>query len=129
MTHPRRTVIVAAAVILAFAGASPAQVRRLAEMNTKQIRSLDRAKTAVLIPGGILEEHGPYLPCFNDGYWNEWFARRLAEAIVARPGWTALVFPTIPSERAGPTRSDAAMHSPAPMPSALRPSEPCSWTS
>ncbi len=96
MAHRRSTAIVAAAVLLGFAGASPAQVRRLAEMNTEEIRSLDRAKTAVLIPGGILEEHGPYLPCFNDGYWNEWLTRRLAEAIVARPGWTALVFPTIP---------------------------------
>ncbi len=95
--EPRhRTATIAAAMILGFAGASAAQVRRLAEMNTEEIRSLDRAKTAVLIPGGILEEHGPYLPSFADGYWNEWLTQRLAEGIVARPGWTALVFPTIP---------------------------------
>lgn len=29
----------------------------LEKMNTEQIRSLDRNKTAVLIPGGVLEEH------------------------------------------------------------------------
>jgi hypothetical protein len=39
-----------------------AQVLRIAEMNTQQIRALNLQKTVVLIPGGILEEHGPYLP-------------------------------------------------------------------
>ena len=38
-----------------------AQILRIGEMNTQQIRALDLAKTVVLIPGGILEEHGPYL--------------------------------------------------------------------
>jgi hypothetical protein len=47
------------------------QVYRLAELNTDQIRALDRAKTLILLPGGILEEHGPYLPSYTDGYLNE----------------------------------------------------------
>ena len=38
-----------------------AQVVRIAEMNTRQIRALNLQKTVVVIPGGILEEHGPYL--------------------------------------------------------------------
>jgi hypothetical protein len=33
-----------------------AEIYRLAEMNTGQIRRLDRNKTAVLLPGGILEQ-------------------------------------------------------------------------
>jgi creatinine amidohydrolase/Fe(II)-dependent formamide hydrolase-like protein len=74
----------------------PAQVLQLAELNTEQIRALDKEKTIVLIPGGILEQHGPYLPSYTDGYRNEWATRELAQAIAARPGWTALVFPTIP---------------------------------
>ena len=73
-----------------------AQILELAELNTRQITSLDRAKTVVIIPGGILEEHGPYLPSFTDGYHNVGLARRLAEAVVARPGWTAVMFPVIP---------------------------------
>lgn len=73
-----------------------AQVLRVAELNASQIRALDRAHTAVILPGGILEEHGPYLPSYTDGYGNERIARNLAEGIVARPGWTALVFPVIP---------------------------------
>jgi creatinine amidohydrolase/Fe(II)-dependent formamide hydrolase-like protein len=48
------------------------------------------------MPGGVIEEHGPYLPSFTDGFMNEWWTERLAEAIVARPGWTALVFPMLP---------------------------------
>jgi creatinine amidohydrolase/Fe(II)-dependent formamide hydrolase-like protein len=73
-----------------------AQVLDLREMNTDQIRALDRQKTAVIIPGGILEEHGPYLPSYTDGYVNERLARDLADAIVARPGWAAVMFPPIP---------------------------------
>lgn len=33
-----------------------AQVLQVAELNTEQIKALDRAKTAVIIPGGI--SHG-----------------------------------------------------------------------
>lgn len=72
------------------------QIYKIAEMNTRQIRALDLQKTVVLIPGGILEEHGPYLPSFTDGYADEAYTRELAKAIVARPGWVALVFPQIP---------------------------------
>jgi creatinine amidohydrolase/Fe(II)-dependent formamide hydrolase-like protein len=50
----------------------------------------------VILPGGVLEEHGPYLPAFTDGYLNERWAREIADAVAARPGWTALVFPMLP---------------------------------
>jgi creatinine amidohydrolase len=73
-----------------------AQVQQLADMNTRQIQALDRQRTVVLIPGGILEEHGPYLPSYTDGYAIEAYTRTLASAIVARPGWTVVVFPQIP---------------------------------
>ena len=45
-----------------------AQILRIGEMNTQQIHALDLAKTVILIPGGILEEHDPYLPSYADGY-------------------------------------------------------------
>lgn len=82
-------------VVLAPAAAR-AQIYRAAEMNTKQFEALDRARTVVLLPGGILEQHGPYLPSYSDGYLNEWLTQRLAEAVVARPGWAAVVFPPVP---------------------------------
>jgi len=65
-------------------------------MNTRQIQALDLQKTVVLIPGGILEEHGPYLPSYADGYADDAYTRELAKAIVARPGWTVVLFPQIP---------------------------------
>ena len=73
-----------------------AQIHHVARMNTEQIRALDRAKTVVILPGGILEEHGPFLPSFTDGYMNEAVTATLAQAIIARPDWQVLIFPTIP---------------------------------
>ncbi len=78
-----------------------AQVLDLRTLNTDQIRALDRSRTVVVIPGGILEEHGPYMPSYIDGYWSERAARDLAEAIAARPGWTALLFPPVPLGQGG----------------------------
>ena len=82
--------------IFAPAGAAKAQIHHVTKMNSEQIQALDRSRTVVLLPGGILEQHGPYLPSFSDGYINESVTQRLAEAIVARKGWKALIFPTIP---------------------------------
>jgi len=73
-----------------------AQIVRIGEMNTQQIQALDLLKTVVLIPGGILEEHGPYLPSYTDGYADDAYTRELAKAVVARPGWTVVLFPQIP---------------------------------
>jgi creatinine amidohydrolase/Fe(II)-dependent formamide hydrolase-like protein len=73
-----------------------AQIVQMGEMNTEQIRALDLAKTVILIPGDLLEEHGPYLPSFTDGYIDDIYTHELARAIVARPGWTVVVFPQIP---------------------------------
>jgi creatinine amidohydrolase/Fe(II)-dependent formamide hydrolase-like protein len=61
-----------------------------------KIRALARAKTVVVLPGGILEEHGPYLPSFADGYMSDHLTDALARALAARPGWTVLLFPLIP---------------------------------
>ncbi len=81
---------------LASCSTAHAQIYRVAQMNTEQIRALDKEKTVVILTGGILEEHGPHLPSFTDGYSNEWLAQRLAEAIVERAGRPVLIFPTIP---------------------------------
>ena len=82
-------------------GTVNAEIHRVAQMNTEQIRALDKQKTVVILSGGMLEEHGPHLPSFTDGYSNEWLTQKLAEAIVARPGWAVLVFPVIPLGHGG----------------------------
>ena len=79
-----------------LASQAAAQIYHVKEMNTEQIKALDREKTVVLLPGGILEQHGPYLPSFTDGYMNERLTQDLANAIVERPGWNTLIFPLIP---------------------------------
>ena len=81
---------------IAASAPSAARLLEVATLNTEQIRALDRQKTAVILPGGVLEQHGPYLPSYTDGYFNERLARDLADAVVTRPGWTALLFPSIP---------------------------------
>lgn len=68
----------------------------IAELNTTQIPDLDRAKTVVLLPGGMLEEHGPYLPAFTDGILSDRLTTAIADGVHARkPDWTVLVCPPI----------------------------------
>jgi creatinine amidohydrolase len=95
-----KPLLVCVLLLLSFYAAS-GQIYRVAQMNVEQIRALDKQKTIVILPGGILEQHGPHLPSFTDGYSNEWVTQKLAEAIAARPGWAALVFPTIPLGHGG----------------------------
>ena len=83
-------------VLIGTSARADGQVYRVAELNTEQIRALDRSRTAVVLPGGILEQHGPYLPSYTDGYRNERIAAAIADAVVAKPGWAAVVFPPVP---------------------------------
>jgi creatinine amidohydrolase/Fe(II)-dependent formamide hydrolase-like protein len=72
------------------------QVLAVADLNTRQIAALDRAKTVVLLQGGMLEEHGPYLPAFTDGILSARLTDALAEGISHQlPEWTVLRFPVI----------------------------------
>lgn len=87
----------AAALALFFASApASAQVLHVGDLNTRQIRALDRDRTVVFLQGGMLEEHGPYLPAFTDGILSARLTSALASGVVAgKPGWTALVFPPV----------------------------------
>jgi len=90
-----RTVIASCCLLLASTTAS-AQVVRLGDLNTRQIRALDRQKTVVFLQGGMLEEHGPYLPAFTDGIISDRLTREIAQGVVAKKaGWTALVLPPV----------------------------------
>jgi len=82
--------------ITMFATCAFGQIYHVEEMNTEQIKALDHEKTVVILPGGILEEHGPYLPSFTDGYMAERRSADLANAIVEKPGWKVLIFPIVP---------------------------------
>lgn len=95
-TMQLRTFSFAVVLLCCIPSTAMSQVLRLGELSARDLESIDRAKCVVIMPGGILEQHGPYLPSFNDGYLNAWLADRLAEAIIARRGGTVLMFPAIP---------------------------------
>lgn len=83
-----------AMVLVASPGS--AEVVRIADLNTRQVRALDRDRTVVFLQGGMLEEHGPYLPAFTDGILSERLTLEVAQGVVAKmPEWTALLFPPV----------------------------------
>jgi creatinine amidohydrolase len=82
--------------ILTAASTLTAQVRHVGDLTTRQIRELDRSRTVVVLQGGMLEEHGPYLPAFTDGVLSARLTTELTESVAKqKPGWTVLVFPPI----------------------------------
>jgi creatinine amidohydrolase/Fe(II)-dependent formamide hydrolase-like protein/ketosteroid isomerase-like protein len=90
-----RHVVFFLAMVLVGSGAS-AEVVRVGDLNTRQIRALDRNRTVVFLQGGMLEEHGPYLPAFTDGILSERLMLEIANGVVAKkPEWTALLFPPV----------------------------------
>lgn len=75
---------------------SPGQIYHLGELSTTQFSALDPETTVIIIPTGVLEEHGPHLPIFTDGYKGEWLTQQLAEEIVSQRGRQVVIFPTFP---------------------------------
>src|SRR5205085_11087789 len=81
--------------VLAITAPLSAEVLHFSDLNTRDFSKSDKNKTVVIVPGGILEEHGPYLPSGTDGIFNARLADDLAHAVASRPGWTALMMPPI----------------------------------
>lgn len=75
-------------------------VHTLAEMTWEEVRALPRARTAVLLPVGAMEAHGPHLPLATDVIIAEAMARACAEELAAS-GWTPLLLPPLWATRAG----------------------------
>ena len=83
-------------ILVLFATVCESQIFYVQDMSTVEIEALNREKTVILLPGGILEEHGPYLPSFTDGYMNQALTLEIANSIIKRPNWNVLIFPIIP---------------------------------
>ena len=101
MSLSQRFLACAVLALTACVTGARAQVLRVQDLTSPRIAALDRARTVVIVTGGILEQHGPALPTGTDTFMNERWAQALAEAVAARPGWTALMFPTIPLGTSG----------------------------
>ena len=98
----RRALVLALASAMFAASPAAAQILRVGDLNTEQLRTLDRSKTVVLLMGGMLEEHGPYLPAGTDAILSNQLALEVAQSIVKnKPGWTVLAFPQIPFGSSG----------------------------
>ena len=82
--------------LILFGTMTKAQIYYVQDMSTVEIAALDKENTVVILPGGILEQHGPYLPAFTDGYMNQALTMEIANLIVERPGLKVLIFPTVP---------------------------------
>lgn len=65
MTAMKRTLLLAISLFL-LAFTANAQIHKIAEMNAEQIRNLNKEKTVVLIPGGILEEERARIMFINE---------------------------------------------------------------
>jgi creatinine amidohydrolase/Fe(II)-dependent formamide hydrolase-like protein len=84
------------AVLLLSHAPLAAQVRHVGDLTTREIVALDRSRTVVILQGGMLEEHGPYLPAFTDGILSARLTAALADGLAREmPGWTVLVFPPV----------------------------------
>jgi hypothetical protein len=105
-----------------------AEIVRITDLNTTAIRALDRSKTVVILTGGMLEEHGPYLPAFTDGHpQRSADLRTVAGAGRQKPDWTILLFPQIPFGASGYNEIGGHYTFQAPTPYARPPYAPCSW--
>jgi creatinine amidohydrolase/Fe(II)-dependent formamide hydrolase-like protein len=104
-------------------------ILNVAELSTKQIQSLERTRTVVLLEGGILEEHGPYLPSFADGYQSDFIATKIAAPIVARPGWTVLRFPPLSAGAMPANEIGGRFAFPGSYPVRMATLRACSWIS
>lgn len=92
-----KTIISALLLLIFIHSIAFGQTKVLKEMNINDIRALDKDKTIVLMPGGILEEHGPHLPTYTDGFVNDYLTTTIAGQIPQeKNGWTVVIFPSIP---------------------------------
>ena len=97
-----RRALIAVGLLLWTTAPAAAEVLRVTDLTTAQIRALDRTKTLVVLSGGMLEEHGPYLPAYTDGILSDRLAQELTRAVATeRSGWTILLFPQIPFGASG----------------------------
>ena len=102
MSRSARQLLAALSCLLCSATFLAAEILRIEDLSTSQIQALNRSKTVVLLTGGMLEEHGPYLPAGTDAILSDRLTTDVAQTIQSKkPGWTVLLFPKIPFGASG----------------------------
>ncbi|MHA1578683.1 MAG: creatininase family protein [Candidatus Freyarchaeota archaeon] len=75
----------------------PPQTFPLKNLIWKELDSLDREKTVILVPIAPMEEHGPHLPIGTDFSVCRFLARRIGEKIKDElKDYNVLIHPAIP---------------------------------
>ena len=106
----RALTVLIASTAVAIAGAASQQGHRstihsLDELTASQVAALDRERTIVILPVGMLEQHGPHLPIgadtFGVVYEGNGAARRVARDLV---GWSVVMMPPINYGQSGANR-------------------------
>jgi hypothetical protein len=91
------------------------RIQKLEELNWPQLHALERTRTLVLLPVGMVEEHGPHLPVGTDTlavlYEVNGVSRRVSEAL---KDWSILVLPPINYGQGALTKSATCSCIPAP---------------
>jgi hypothetical protein len=86
----RRGLVLTLAILGGCATPAAAQAYKLAELNTEQIRALDRARTVILIPGGSSRARIEVAMKILDGADERQFPR-YGTTIMSTPGITAVM--------------------------------------
>ena len=77
-------------------------VYRIEELTWTQIDALDRDRTLVILPVGMLEEHGPHLPVGADTLAVVYEANLVAQRVSrASSGWNVVMMSTVPYGHSG----------------------------
>ena len=92
----RQSLLVSGLLLTASAAMRAQSIVRWADLTSTQLATLDRSRTVVIAPAGTIEEHGQLLPSGAELFQNDRIAADLATDIVARPGWSVVVLPTVP---------------------------------
>lgn len=90
-----RHALIACILLTFLQNGSAAEIFHAAELSVRDFEAIDRDRAVVVIPGGLFEEHGPYLPSFTDGYFNQALADGIAEHLLGE-GYDVLMFPIVP---------------------------------
>ena len=81
---------------------SAGPIHELEELTWPQIDALDRARTLVILPIGMVEQHGPHLPVGADTLDVVYEANAVAQEVSrASPGWNVVMMPPIPYGHSG----------------------------
>jgi len=66
------------------------------ELTWVEVDALDRERTVIILPIGMVEQHGPHLPVGSDSFGVRYEAERVAERVsAALDGWTVLSMPPL----------------------------------